>query len=273
MSRPSSTSTHVAVAPTVPQVLHILANPPPTLIDAQLPGYLLPPTFNLLRESSAHVIRKKKEEEDELRNEGLLPPLSEKDAKDESRLIEEELSKRIGRIGLMVGGFIAEKLTLARPPISAHLDIIKFICKDLFLYVYSKQIDNLRTNHRGVYVLQSNAFPPLVPLSSYKGSAADMDAANTHLIFSQALIQGALHRLGMNAVVSAESSSLPQCTFQIRTLKPSNIPSTPMSGMPNPQQTRQAPASVSAGEYGQPAPGSPVMNVTGSSTTGLGINQ
>lgn len=109
MSRPSSTSTHVAVAPTVPQVLHILANPPPTLTDAQLPGYLLPPTFNLLRESSAHVIRKKKEEEDELRNEGLLPPLSEKDAKDESRLIEEELSKRIGRIGLMVGGFIAEK--------------------------------------------------------------------------------------------------------------------------------------------------------------------
>lgn len=40
------------------------------------------------------------------------------------------------------------RLTLARPPLASHLDIIKFICKDLFLYVYSKQIDNLRTNHR-----------------------------------------------------------------------------------------------------------------------------
>lgn len=26
--------------------------------------------------------------------------------------------------------------------------MIKFVCKDLFLYVYGKQIDNLRTNHR-----------------------------------------------------------------------------------------------------------------------------
>jgi hypothetical protein len=40
------------------------------------------------------------------------------------------------------------RLSLARPPLASHLDIIKFICKDLFLYVYSKQIDNLRTNHR-----------------------------------------------------------------------------------------------------------------------------
>lgn len=26
--------------------------------------------------------------------------------------------------------------------------MIKFVCKDLFLFVYAKQIDNLRTNHR-----------------------------------------------------------------------------------------------------------------------------
>ena len=43
---------------------------------------------------------------------------------------------------------MSSRLTLARPPLASHLDIIKFICKDLFLYVYSKQIDNLRTNHR-----------------------------------------------------------------------------------------------------------------------------
>ncbi len=43
---------------------------------------------------------------------------------------------------------LGDRLTLARPPLANHLDIIKFICKDLFLYVFSKQIDNLRTNHR-----------------------------------------------------------------------------------------------------------------------------
>jgi hypothetical protein len=59
----------------------------------------------------------------------------------------------------------------------------------LFLFVYSKQIDNLRTNHRvgiepkfeltlqGVFVLQSHAFPPLIPLSSFRGNAADLESA------------------------------------------------------------------------------------------------
>ena len=46
---------------------------------------------------------------------------------------------------------LISRLTLARPPLPSHLDIIKFICKDLFLFVYAKQIDNLRTNHRVSY--------------------------------------------------------------------------------------------------------------------------
>jgi hypothetical protein len=126
---------------------------------------------------------------------------------------------------------------LARAPLASHLDIIKFICKDLFLYVYSKQIDNLRTNHRvsqllivlqradikGVYVLQSHAFPPLLSISSPHGPAHDMEAAKPvrrvnqdkadiqHLIYPQALIQGALVRLGLSASVTVESSGLPQC--------------------------------------------------------------
>lgn len=40
------------------------------------------------------------------------------------------------------------RLTLSRAPFPTHLDIIKFVCKDIFLHIYSKQIDNLRTNHR-----------------------------------------------------------------------------------------------------------------------------
>lgn len=46
---------------------------------------------------------------------------------------------------------IRARLILARPPLASHLEMIKFICKDLFLYVYGKQIDNLRTNHRVSY--------------------------------------------------------------------------------------------------------------------------
>jgi hypothetical protein len=31
------------------------------------------------------------------------------------------------------------------------LDVIKFICKDLWTIVFRKQIDNLKTNHRVSY--------------------------------------------------------------------------------------------------------------------------
>ncbi|WWD19037.1 hypothetical protein CI109_103495 [Kwoniella shandongensis] len=271
-NRPSTSSTHLPILPTIPPALHHLAIPTPTLIDSQLPNYLLPPVLDLLRDSSAYVIRRKRAEEDELRKEGLLPPSSGQQVKgkgkagddeEEKRLIEEELGKRVERIGLMVGGYIAEKLTLARPPLASHLDIIKFICKDLFLYVYSKQIDNLRTNHRGVFVLQSHSFPPLMTLSSHRGPSADMESAKLHLLFPQALVQGALARLGMHSIVTAESSGLPQCTFQIRTTKSSNSnqPNTPsVGGTPNPQSQALA--------QGRSAP----MSQTGSgASTGLGI--
>lgn len=46
------------------------------------------------------------------------------------------------------------------------LDIIKFICKDFWIAVFQKQIDNLKTNHRGVYVLTDNSFRWLSKMSS-----------------------------------------------------------------------------------------------------------
>lgn len=47
------------------------------------------------------------------------------------------------------------------PPQAATLDIIKFLCKDLWQALFRKQIDNLKTNHRGTFVLTDNLFGPL----------------------------------------------------------------------------------------------------------------
>ena len=111
--RPSSSSTtHTQpVAPTVPAAIHALAAPPPTLIDSQLPPYLIPEVLRCLSESTEHVIRKKRKEEDELREEGLLPKISGKGKapEDDRRLVEAELARKIERVGLMVGGYVAEK--------------------------------------------------------------------------------------------------------------------------------------------------------------------
>lgn len=41
-----------------------------------------------------------------------------------------------------------------RPRLGDTLEVVKFLCKDLWQAVFRKQVDNLKTNHRGVYVLQ-----------------------------------------------------------------------------------------------------------------------
>lgn len=46
------------------------------------------------------------------------------------------------------------------------LEVIKFICKEFWTTLYKKQIDNLKTNHRGVYVLIDYKFRPLLHVST-----------------------------------------------------------------------------------------------------------
>lgn len=45
-----------------------------------------------------------------------------------------------------------------RPRFNDTLDVIKFLCKDLWMLVFRKQIDNLKTNHRVRWWLLSWAY-------------------------------------------------------------------------------------------------------------------
>jgi trafficking protein particle complex subunit 6 len=91
------------------------------------------------------------------------------------------------------------RLSSFRPPHGSVLDVLKFVCKDVWTAIWEKQVDNLRTNHRvsgftashwcavkkvtapvlmstlscvlhqGVYVLQDNHFKPLRRMSTAHG--------------------------------------------------------------------------------------------------------
>lgn len=51
------------------------------------------------------------------------------------------------------------------------------------MLVFRKQVDNLKTNHRGVYVLTDNAFRPLARMSADAGGQAVLRAQPVcHLI-------------------------------------------------------------------------------------------
>lgn len=123
----------------------------------------------------------------------------------------------------------------ARP--QSPLDAIKFICKDLWTLLYQKQIDNLKTNHRGVFVLTDNQCQPLGRMSidrkrgpkaaeetlrraqtvCAKSSEQDCKLTRQFLFFPCGIIRGALSGFGIEVSVHADTADLPVATFHIKT--------------------------------------------------------
>ncbi|XP_038046297.1 trafficking protein particle complex subunit 6b-like [Patiria miniata] len=125
---------------------------------------------------------------------------------------KDRLVAKLEQMGYRVGQSVVERLTKDTPRFSSELDIIKFICKDFWSSILKKQVDNLRTNHLGVYVLQDNKFRFLVQLSASKQY---LEAAPKYLAFTCGLVRGALANVGLNCIVTAEVSNMPACKFQI----------------------------------------------------------
>ncbi|KAI6710663.1 hypothetical protein PZA11_002838 [Diplocarpon coronariae] len=124
---------------------------------------------------------------------------------------------RLEMLGYRVGQGLVERFSRDRPRFTDTLDVIKFLCKDLWMLVFRKQIDNLKTNHRGVYVLTDNSFRPFARMSTEAGGAAVV-RAQPFLWFPCGVIRGALASMGINATVQAETSELPGATFQIKSV-------------------------------------------------------
>ncbi|KAI1117124.1 BET3 family protein [Nemania sp. NC0429] len=124
---------------------------------------------------------------------------------------------RLEGLGYRVGLGLVERFSRDRPRFTDTLDAIKFVCKDLWMLVFKKQVDNLKTNHRGVYVLTDHAFRPLSRMSSDAGGQA-VARAQPFLWFPCGVLRGALAAMGINATVQAESSELPGAVFQIKTM-------------------------------------------------------
>ncbi|XP_019875216.1 trafficking protein particle complex subunit 6b [Aethina tumida] len=125
---------------------------------------------------------------------------------------DEDLSN-IEYIGFSTGYRIIERLTKELPRFKDELDTMKFICTDFWSAIYKKQIDNLRTNHQGVYVLQDNAFRFLTRLSNGKQY---LEAAPRYVTFTCGVIRGCLANLNINCLVTAEVQNMPSCKFHIQ---------------------------------------------------------
>ncbi|KAF9071481.1 transport protein particle component [Rhodocollybia butyracea] len=237
---PSSTSSSSIPAHLTP--LAALTDPPIRHVDSAMMDYFLIEVVNTLRESSKVALNREREREKEMVEAGLIPPLAlpAKDNKDGTISArdstgslastkggktaaagpideeEEALKLRLEAIGMHVGSNFSERLCRDRALFTETLDAIKFICKDIWVACWDKQVDNLRTNHRGVYVLQDNSFKTISRLSSWQGRPDAVRKAKVYVSMPAGIIKGALSRLGYNATVSPEVTTLPQCTFQVK---------------------------------------------------------
>ena len=154
-------------------------------------------------------------------------------------------------IGYQVGQQLAEVYSRDKERFVEQLDCIKFVCKDLWYKLFKKPIDNLKTNHRGVFVLLDNNFRwtskidgniSVSNLSSLvvntmgdkkKGSQSESstklddemtDADRTTInippsmfaALACGILQGSLYALGVQCVVNADLQRLPACTFTLR---------------------------------------------------------
>jgi trafficking protein particle complex subunit 6 len=101
---------------------------------------------------------------------------------------------------------------------AAQLEAVKFLCKEVWMEVFRKQIDKLQTNHRGVFVLKDMELKWLTRLPSQDESARV--TAIQLLAFPCGIVRGALSNLGIPAVVScdflSDGQNMAACSFNIK---------------------------------------------------------
>lgn len=121
---------------------------------------------------------------------------------------------KLEAMGYQVGLRLIERITKEHSRFREELEIMKFICTDFWKYIYEKQIDTLRTNNQGTYVLTDNLFKPLTFFGS-DGVDQYYPITARFIAYPCGLIRGALSAMGVRSTVSAKTTSMTSCVFEI----------------------------------------------------------
>ena len=151
-------------------------------------------------------------------------------ATEEQAIFAKEMAAaKMERMGYSVGYRLCERLSQHRtfsasgkePAMAvaaAQLEAVKFLCKEVWMEVFRKQIDKLQTNHRGVFVLKDLELRWLTRLPSNQEPARV--TAIQLLAFPCGIIRGALANLGIPAVVScdflADGQNMSACSYNMK---------------------------------------------------------
>ncbi|CDW52882.1 Trafficking protein particle complex subunit 6B [Trichuris trichiura] len=125
--------------------------------------------------------------------------------------------EKLESMGLRIGYALCERLTKEQPRMASELEIFKFICRDFWRSMFGKQVDSLKTNHQGIYVITDGGFKLMPPFSN---TGEFRSEAPRYLALSRGIIKGALCNLGLSASVVTDIPEMPVIRFSV-TLKDS----------------------------------------------------
>ena len=130
----------------------------------------------------------------------------------------EQQTSKLRSMGLRVGQIIQERLNVEAPRTQEEVDIVRFVCRDVWANLFLKQIDKLKTDNKGIYYLIDQEFCLIRQVTDSVQYARELPL---FLEFTCGLLQGTFNQFGLSASVSPDISHPPACTFvvQLQTLK------------------------------------------------------
>lgn len=141
---------------------------------------------------------------------------------DSEYLNSEDVYYKVEQYGFSIGLRLAEILIYknSNNEILKNLEllnIMKFICRDVWKLIYGKQMDNLRTNHRGTFVLIDNSFKNFNRFDSPIDFNDTLNKSKPYLWIPTGIIRGVLKSFGVDSIVTPEITKFPSVSFNIQT--------------------------------------------------------
>jgi len=130
---------------------------------------------------------------------------------------DDDAATKLELMGYSTGYRLVERLSRETLRHSNELEVLKYVCKVVWNAIYKKEVNSLRTNNLGLYVLLDDNFRFI---SSMAKGTQYLEQAPKYLSLACGIVRGALANLGVTCVVTAEVTQLPQCKFEVQVQRP-----------------------------------------------------
>ncbi|CAI2023969.1 hypothetical protein SEUBUCD646_0H01620 [Saccharomyces eubayanus] len=117
----------------------------------------------------------------------------------------ERVLARLRNMGFQIGSKLSELLIFSNNPNLQFKEmdlllIMKFVCRDVWKQIFGRQIDNLKTNHRGTFYLLDYDYRPIQSFSlSEEAKDEELKMIEPFLEIPVGIIRGVLSSLGYSS--------------------------------------------------------------------------